>query len=143
MRKRRKEKRKEQIQDIISRGGEPDVELPRKKRKREDEMELGEQRIVIDCAFDDLMNKSVCHQNYSLEILTSFFKEIGSLCSQLVYCHGRNRKQEKSFQVFWTNFGGRLKEAIQNIPGKNHSWIFSDFFSDRNLTFAQVGITGK
>jgi len=101
LRRRKKDKRKEKIQEIITRGGEPNIELPQRKRKRDRDLQLGEQRVVIDCAFDELMNDS----------------EIGSLSSQLVYCHAKNRQLEKGFQVFWTSFSGRLKEALQNVPG--------------------------
>jgi len=101
-RRRKKEKRKDKINEILARGGEPTKELPKKKRVRESDCPtLGTTRVVIDLGYDNLMNDA----------------EIGSLVSQLVYCHGQNRRQENPFREYWTNFGGRFKTALQKMQG--------------------------
>ncbi|KAK4049630.1 tRNA (guanine(9)-N(1))-methyltransferase [Microbotryomycetes sp. JL221] len=64
-------------------------------------------RIVIDCAFDQLMTD----------------REVKSMASQLGFCYAANRASPKPLDLMITSLSGRLKQRFDSLPDKAHeSW---------------------
>lgn len=103
-REARKEKRKKQIEEILSRGGDPSVELKplRKKKKRsKDEIEFSPIRVVIDLQYDSMMTD----------------KERTSLVNQIYYIYGSNANVEHPIQLTLTSFEGNVAKGVEKIGG--------------------------
>nr|4JWG_A Chain A, tRNA (guanine(9)-N1)-methyltransferase [Schizosaccharomyces pombe 972h-] len=84
-----------------------EVVKSQKKRIRLGKVVPSSIRIVLDCAFDDLMND----------------KEINSLCQQVTRCHSANRTALHPVELFATNFGGRLKTRQDFVlKGQQNNW---------------------
>ncbi|CAB11070.1 tRNA (guanine(9)-N1)-methyltransferase [Schizosaccharomyces pombe] len=104
MRREKKRLRKEERKRKIEAG---EVVKSQKKRIRLGKVVPSSIRIVLDCAFDDLMND----------------KEINSLCQQVTRCHSANRTALHPVELFATNFGGRLKTRQDFVlKGQQNNW---------------------
>ncbi|KAK4050414.1 tRNA (guanine(9)-N(1))-methyltransferase [Microbotryomycetes sp. JL201] len=72
-------------------------------------------RIVIDCAFDDLMND----------------KEVKSMSSQLGFCYAANRSTTRPFDLMVTSLNGRLKSRFDSLQDKAHeAWRNVEWWTD-------------
>ncbi|VEU21520.1 DEKNAAC102474 [Brettanomyces naardenensis] len=105
--KERNEERKRKIEDLKSKG-EDYTELLRHKKPRievEDQVSTGA-KVIIDCAFDDLM----------LE------KEVVSLSSQITRSYSENKGGHNRVELLVTSFDKRLKERFDNSLRDYDKW---------------------
>ncbi|EEB09770.1 tRNA m(1)G methyltransferase Trm10 [Schizosaccharomyces japonicus yFS275] len=104
LRREKKKARKEERK----RKKEAGEEVPSQKKKlRPGKVVPSNMRVVLDCAFDDLMN----------------YKEINSLCQQVTRCYSANRTAIRPVHLYATSFGGRLKERQEFVlKGQQNNW---------------------
>ncbi|SCU80741.1 LADA_0B09274g1_1 [Lachancea dasiensis] len=117
-RNRAKLARRAKIQEYKDRGEEIPEELRRPPRKNMNQTDSGIQ-IIIDCAFDDLMND----------------KEITSLSNQITRAYSFNRREDHYARVRVTSFDKRLKERFErDLEDSRYSeWKNFEFTKDPQL----------
>ncbi|CAO3621677.1 unnamed protein product [Cunninghamella blakesleeana] len=107
-REKHKLKRKER-QKLVDEG----VLEPLPKRVKSKDMILGNRKVIIDCAFSDLMNE----------------KEIHSLQSQLVRCYSANRLSKEAMQLTISSFDSILEDAFHKKTPSYKNWLNVEFDS--------------
>ncbi|KAM0793739.1 hypothetical protein ACM66B_001161 [Microbotryomycetes sp. NB124-2] len=111
-RAKRKQRQAEKRQLAQSQDGdgvdvEQKAEMAAKKMKKSMPKKRFGARIVIDCAFDELMND----------------REIKSMSSQLGFCYAANKSTTRPFDLMITSLNGRLKARFDALQDKAHeSW---------------------
>lgn len=116
-RKKAKENRRAKIQAFLDRGEEIPEELKRPPKVNVNQKESGI-NIIIDCAFDDLMND----------------KEIVSTSNQITRAYSSNRREQYSANIVVTSFNKRLKERFdEGLKGCNYEqWKNFKFTADED-----------
>lgn len=130
----KKRKRAEKVAQMKEAGLDPRAELPsgkdnpiyKLKRRKLEEIEFAEQKVVIDLGFDDQMSD----------------KDIRSLVSQLTYLYGKNMTTTHPFQLYLTSFNGNTEKALLAHNGFDH-WrgvskehrSYIDFFPKESLVY--------
>eukprot|EP01122_Echinamoeba_exundans_P013750 TRINITY_DN6052_c0_g1_i1.p1 TRINITY_DN6052_c0_g1~~TRINITY_DN6052_c0_g1_i1.p1 ORF type:complete len:379 (+),score=99.12 TRINITY_DN6052_c0_g1_i1:65-1138(+) len=99
-RKKRKERHKKRVQEIKERGGNPSVELGKKRRKLEDII-FSPQHIAIDLAYGDLMTE----------------KEQRKLRNQLLHSYGVNMTREHPVIIDLPSYNGPIAELMKAMAG--------------------------
>lgn len=117
-RKRAKENRRAKLQEYVERGEEIPEELKRPPKVNVNQKPSGI-KILIDCAFDDLMND----------------KEIVSMSNQITRAYSSNRRENHSADIVVTSFNKRLKERFdEGLKGcKYEQWQNFKFVPDEQL----------
>ncbi|KAL3229789.1 tRNA (guanine(9)-N1)-methyltransferase [Nakaseomyces bracarensis] len=117
-RRRLKENRRKKIQEYLDRGEEVPAELKREPRVKKDQKASGI-TIVLDCAFDDLMND----------------KEIVSTSNQITRAYSANRRSDHYADVKVTSFGKRLKERFDGaLADTNYpAWTHFEFQDNEDI----------
>ncbi|SCU91323.1 LAFA_0F03070g1_1 [Lachancea sp. 'fantastica'] len=110
--------RRAKIQEYKERGEEVPEELCRKPRKNTAQLDSGI-KIVIDCAFDDLMNE----------------KEVISLSNQITRAYSFNKRENHHAHVTVTSFDKRLKERFERDlkDSRFYDWKNFEFCEDPQL----------
>lgn len=86
--------------------------VPKKRKLLPSEQEQTGVRVVVDCAFDDLMKEG----------------EVTSLSQQIVRCYSENRKAPKKVQLAVTSFDKRLRERFEGpLHGHYRQWSDAEF----------------
>ncbi|KAK8803731.1 hypothetical protein WA158_001425 [Blastocystis sp. Blastoise] len=114
----KKKQKKEQKKLRIAEQKSNDPQTSERKFKEEDRLmnkkqwhQVWEERLkegrqfVIDCSFEHLMEEG----------------EITSLCQQIMFTYGLNRKKDQPFQIMISSFDGKLKDKLTHIGGFD-SW---------------------
>lgn len=96
-RKKARENKRSKIQEFLDRGEEVPEELKRKPRVNQEQRDSGIS-IVMDCAFDDLMND----------------KEIVSMSTQITRAYSCNKRERHYAKIKVASFGKRLKARFDN-----------------------------
>lgn len=99
----KKEKRKKQIEEILSRGGDPSLELKplRKKKRLKEEIEFSPIRVIIDLQYESMMTE----------------KEKSLLVKQIYHIYGSNANAEHPLRLTLTSFEGNVANGVQKIGG--------------------------
>ncbi|AMD18513.1 HBL389Cp [Eremothecium sinecaudum] len=122
IRKEKKQKAKaaykERIQQYLDRGEEIPDDLKKTPRVNVNQKDSGIQ-IIIDCAFDELMND----------------KEIVSMSTQISRAYSSNKRQNHFAKIKVTSFNGRLKQRFEEgLHDANHqAWKNFEFVEDAKL----------
>ncbi|QLQ80264.1 hypothetical protein HG537_0D02650 [Torulaspora globosa] len=114
-RQRAKENRRAKLQAFLERGEEIPEELKRPPRVNVNQKPSGI-KIIIDCAFDDLMND----------------KEIVSMSNQITRTYSSNKRENHSADIVVTSFNKRLKHRFdEGLKGCNYEqWQNFKFVPD-------------
>lgn len=117
-RQRAKENRRTRIQAYIDRGEEIPQEYKRQPRDNPNQKD-SEVNIILDCAFDDLMND----------------REIVSTSNQITRAYSSNRRENHFAHMKVTSFNKRLKNRFdEEMKGCNYSnWKNFEFHEDDQL----------
>ena len=113
-----RQRRRELLQDYRDRGEAIPEEYVRKPRFNKDQTPAGFS-LVIDCAFDDLMND----------------KEVVSLSNQIMRAYSANRRADKYADMKITSFNKRLEERY-NVGLKDslhETWTNVEWIPDEKL----------
>lgn len=117
-RQKAKETRRAKIQEYLDRGEEVPEDLRRKPRKNQDQKDSGI-NIILDCAFDDLMND----------------KEVVSLSTQITRAYSHNKRENHFAKVKVTSFNKRLRTRFEEgLKDAHHDeWKNFEFTEDPTL----------
>lgn len=110
-------RKKEKIRAIVESGQEIPVILKKAKINR-NQTDSGI-KIILDCAFDDLMNN----------------KEIVSMTNQLTRAFSSNRRENYFANVTVTSFNKRLKKRFDNelVQTNYPTWTHFEFLEDEKI----------
>lgn len=113
-----REKKRAKIQEFIDRGEEIPEELKRKPRVNLNQKDSGI-KIIVDCAFDDLMND----------------REIVSMSTQITRAYSWNKRENHFADVKVTSFNKRLKHRFDtDLHNSFHDeWKHFKFTEDAEL----------
>lgn len=114
-RQRAKEARRLQINEFLENGQNIPEELKRKPKKNVDQVDSGV-KIIMDCAFDDLMND----------------KEIISMTNQITRAYSSNNRENYYAKIIISSFNKRLKERFDTqLKDSNYqNWKNFEFINE-------------
>ncbi|KAH3898755.1 related to tRNA (guanine(9)-N1)-methyltransferase [Saccharomycodes ludwigii] len=107
-----RERKREKIEAYVSKGLPIPEEMKKQPKKNVNQKDSGI-KIIIDCAFDDLMNE----------------KEIASMGSQITRSHAANKRADYYATMVCSSFNKRLKERFdKQIASSNYkNWGHFEF----------------
>lgn len=109
-RRKLKENRRKRIQEYLDRGEEVPAELKREPRVNKEQVPSGI-TILLDCAFDDLMND----------------KEVVSTSNQITRAYSANRRAEHYADIKVTSFNKRLKKRFEGALADSNYGAWTNF----------------
>ncbi|EDO16297.1 hypothetical protein Kpol_1053p35, partial [Vanderwaltozyma polyspora DSM 70294] len=117
-RKKSRENRRLQIQKIVESGKEIPEELKKAPRVNQNQKDSGI-NIIIDCAFDDLMND----------------KEVASMDNQITRAYGSNKRENYFANIKITSFNKRLKERFDKLAynSRYDNWKNFEFIENEDI----------
>ncbi|XP_031569865.1 tRNA methyltransferase 10 homolog A-like [Actinia tenebrosa] len=97
-----------------------------KKYKTMDSEDALSLKVAIDLSFDDLMSD----------------KDIKKLMKQVQRCYAENRRSSHPLQLYFTSFGGKSKQRLDDLSGHYVSWdvhikneCLTEVFSKENIIY--------
>lgn len=114
------QRRREIIEKARADGVDPDSVLPQKKKPLAGA--LVPVCLILDCGFEEYMRP----------------EEIVSLSGQLVRCYADNRRSKYRSHIFYSSFGGKLKERFDVAHNRQYeNWIGAHFVEGDYLVAAR------